>query len=355
MIQKTDLNLLPINKSAMGYINKTGISSWGGNIIYENGKYHLFASQFVNYCYVTSYRNSSEIIRAESDSPFGPFIMKQVIFPVFAHNPQIVKANDGTLLLYYIGAKYSSKETLNCTETGNDKNIDNVYDNTYPNVSNDSSSLEMLLIGEGPINMAWSKSVYGPWNTKIIIDNLDIQYSTNPAPYIFANDSVIIGVRRRWCNNGKNNIYANNTKCHNNESYADTYIMYANHWNDTYKNLTLYPNGQLFDCEDDFIFKTERGYHMLQHYDATKFGSWFAYSYDAINWNHVKINTYNATIYYTNGENETLCSRERPQIYFNDNGDFIALLNGAMRQFPNCPYGQTPTFTLIQPFAQKPK
>eukprot|EP01084_Bolivina_argentea_P253318 425469_1 len=344
------LNLLPINKSQMGYINSSGISSWGGNIIYEDGKYHLFAAQFVNYCYVTSYRNSSEIIRAESSSPFGPFVMKEVIFPVFAHNPQIVQASDGTILLYYIGATYSSTETLNCTNNTRSHQF-SITDHSYPNVTNDSNSIEMPLPGEGPINMAWSKSVYGPWNTKIIVDNLKEQWSTNPGPYIFPNDSVILAVRKR-CNGAEN--YHNN-KCANYQSYADSYIMGASHWNGTYKNISLYPNGQLFDCEDDFIFKTKRGYHMLQHYDGSKFGAWFAWSHDGIDWNHVKINTYNATIYYTDGTKEILCSRERPQIYFDENGDFVALFNGAMKQYPNCPYGNTPTFTLAQSFAKNDK
>eukprot|EP01084_Bolivina_argentea_P131551 232179_1 len=110
------LNLAPASKSHQGYFNKTngGYNSWGGKPIYSNGTYHLFAAQMVNHCTLNGWTSVSQIIRAESNNHLGPYKMKQVIFPTFAHNPQIIQANDGTYLLYYIGVP--NGKNINCTK-----------------------------------------------------------------------------------------------------------------------------------------------------------------------------------------------------------------------------------------------
>ena len=43
------LAFLP-SPAGSGYHNASGYASWGGNVLYEDGKYHLFVAQFAEKC-----------------------------------------------------------------------------------------------------------------------------------------------------------------------------------------------------------------------------------------------------------------------------------------------------------------
>ena len=52
-------------------------------------------------------------MHAVADAPEGPFAAREVVVPVFAHNPQVVRASDGTYLLFHIGGtQLASARTL---------------------------------------------------------------------------------------------------------------------------------------------------------------------------------------------------------------------------------------------------
>jgi hypothetical protein len=56
-----------------------------------------------NNCSLHDYGKVSRVVHATANSPLGPFVRQSVAIPVFAHNPQIIRHPDGTLLLYHIG------------------------------------------------------------------------------------------------------------------------------------------------------------------------------------------------------------------------------------------------------------
>ena len=71
------LNFKPLNLSK-GYHNMS-YASWGGNIIYQDDKYHLFVSEIENKCGLEYYSTNSKIIRAESESYSGPYQYSETI------------------------------------------------------------------------------------------------------------------------------------------------------------------------------------------------------------------------------------------------------------------------------------
>ena len=98
------LVLLPADKAAGLRIvdPATGeqTTTWGGGAVYdaETARWHLFASEIANSCGLNAWFPNSRVIRASSPAPDGPYTRRETILPAFAHNPQITRAHDGTLL-----------------------------------------------------------------------------------------------------------------------------------------------------------------------------------------------------------------------------------------------------------------
>jgi hypothetical protein len=90
---------------------------WGGSAIKEGRTYHLFASRWKKTGpFPEGYRQNSEIVRATSNSPFGPFRFEEVVIGErdssfwdsnMAHNPTIHKIGD-EYVLFYIGSDFTT-------------------------------------------------------------------------------------------------------------------------------------------------------------------------------------------------------------------------------------------------------
>ena len=153
---------------------------WGSSVIKgEDGKYHMFASRWskeVGFgCWVTN----SEIVRAVSDTPAGPYKFEEVVTPVrgreyfdglCTHNPRIVKYRD-KYLLYFMGTSYDFP----------------IPDKDNPNPTSENWGKAWM---NKRIGMAVSDSVYGPWKR---VDNpvieprsghWDASITSNPAPAV---------------------------------------------------------------------------------------------------------------------------------------------------------------------------
>eukprot|EP01084_Bolivina_argentea_P142152 249728_1 len=332
------LNLAPADKNRQGYLNTTagGYNSWGGRPIKVNNTYHLFAAEMENHCTLNGWTKVSQVVRAESTNHLGPYKMKQLIFPTFAHNPQITQAIDGTYLLYYIGVP--NNQTTNCTSNATSNQVDNELITDWNMIKADDNTSYPWPSG-GPIRLGWSKSIYGPWKTKTIVDSVEWHTSTNPSPYIYDNGTVLLVVARRWCDNMVNG------KCTKN--HKDTWLMYADEWNGTYKNISNQWNINHMNAEDPYIFRTKRGFHMLLHAGGPSEG-FFGYSLDGINWTEVNIDSFNQNLTYNDGTNQQLCRRQRPQLLLDDNGEPMSLWTGAMVE-GNCS-NVLQSWTLAQPF-----
>jgi predicted GH43/DUF377 family glycosyl hydrolase len=180
-----------------GGFKMDGYWVWCGSVIKgEDGKYHMFASRWPKGLpFSPHWLTNSEIVRAVSDKPAGPYKFAEVVFPPrgerywdgkMTHNPTICKSGD-TYLLYYIGTTYHGDMP------------------TPENPTTENSPLKLEAHQHERVGLATSKSVYGPWQRrdKPIIDvrpNSWEQYLiSNPAPIVMPDGRIYLfykGVER---------------------------------------------------------------------------------------------------------------------------------------------------------------
>jgi beta-xylosidase len=91
-----------------------GYFVWDGSLIRDDdGRYHLFASRWPEDKGMRRWLTDSKVVRAESDSPTGPFEFKEQLDVLneqpwaanMAHNPRTYRIGD-TYYLYYIGTHW---------------------------------------------------------------------------------------------------------------------------------------------------------------------------------------------------------------------------------------------------------
>ena len=136
-----------------------------------DGKYHLFAAQFVNNCTLAGWNPASVVVRAVADAVEGPYTYAETVLGTFHHNPTVrllSPAQSGTgkpLYVMYMIGNDREPPAADCSDRAGDPHH-----------------------LEGYITMAWSESVLGPWNRSLStlltngnIDRWDAMV-TNPAP-----------------------------------------------------------------------------------------------------------------------------------------------------------------------------
>ncbi|EIT72914.1 hypothetical protein F9C07_1178350 [Aspergillus flavus] len=311
------------NVTDPSYYGKYGNSSWGGDILQDPDDptlFHLFASQFSYGCGLSGWRPHSFIMRAESrNGPQGPYHFAETVAPAFRHNSYVFfSPADNKYLLYTIGVDAPKPEK--CQSISNTR---------WPN----------------NISVASSDSIRGPWTPfKMILNSKDPQ-STNPAPWPLwfpenPTSQIIMGVEG-------NAIFI-----------ADTWdgeykLMYTQKWNTTKYSPTW--------TEDPFFWRDKRGnWHTLTHWmidivehDGQKWPRVGAHMY-ARNltgpWYFKLHEAFNSTVAFTDGSVETLKRRERPKIFFSDDGEMtpLYLINGVQSMNES-----SRSYTLIQPIGTK--
>jgi hypothetical protein len=127
-----------------GYHNATQ-ASWGGNVVFEAGEYHLFVAQMTHSCPLDNYGSNSMVIRATSKAPGGPFSFQQIVWPAFAHNPTIRRlppspaAPKGGFVVFIIGGSPSSQKMC-----GNSSGLDSGETQTEVAANVSSGSIAVL-------------------------------------------------------------------------------------------------------------------------------------------------------------------------------------------------------------------
>jgi hypothetical protein len=189
---------------------------WGGSVIKVGSTYHLFASRWEKKgAFPEGYRQDSEIVRATSKSPLGPFKFQEIIIGErdssywdsnMAHNPTIHKIGN-EYVLFYIGSDFTT-------------------------VNKDNGNLLRR------IGYASSKSVTGPW---IRSDNPVIKAESNN-PAILDDGKKI---RLLYRDNGLKVLLAES------DNYKGPYKVI---------NENVYPESRL---EDFYMFKAGKGYHIV--------------------------------------------------------------------------------------------
>ena len=110
------LNLAPVDyANTGGGYRHPSTSTWGGNIFRNasTGRFSMLIAEMkpagtptdpgAGSCGLTTWGSNSQITHVEASSLGGPYTRKEVAVPVWAHNPIVRQAPDGTLVLWHIG------------------------------------------------------------------------------------------------------------------------------------------------------------------------------------------------------------------------------------------------------------
>ncbi|OTA98790.1 hypothetical protein M426DRAFT_325691 [Hypoxylon sp. CI-4A] len=294
------------------FYSTRGNSSWGGNIIQDrNDKdlFHLIIDQFAHGCGLSGWRPFSTVVRAESRTgPAGPYHYADELMGTFHHNVKVIwSPADQKYLMYTIGIETETPDTCRSY-----KWADNISVSSAPDIR-------------------------GPWEpSKYLLDG------TNPTPWpLWTEDNhtseVILGVE-------------------------DNFIYHANNFSSSYDLIKSMPwnTSDYSDhwTEDPFLWRDKRGnWHILCHWmiDIAERGEKYPrvgghlFSRELTgNWTFKLQAAYNTTVYFTDGGRTDYYRRERPRLYFSDDGLVtpLYLINGVQE------FNTSTSYTLIQPIGQ---
>lgn len=74
-------------------------SSWGGSILHENGTWHMFAAEMTNDCGIDYWEPNSRVVHATAPAADGPYTFESTVLAPFAHEPNAVRAPDGSWVI----------------------------------------------------------------------------------------------------------------------------------------------------------------------------------------------------------------------------------------------------------------
>ena len=195
----------------------------------------------------------------------------------------------------------------------------------------------------GRINLAYSKSVKGPWQETVILPyDADGDASAwncennNPTATIRPDGSIFLVYRADPCKASAGGGAGGG------ESLG---IATAKHWKGPYVRRAggpiVSPANKTGDHEDPFLFTDPRGhFHLITHNQGADNicgnrsdhgcgAHLFSRTGEAGSWRVGRGPVYDVGVTLANGSRATLATRQRPQIVFSDSGEPEVLLNGA--------------------------
>ena len=319
-----------------GY-NLTGeqqpISSWGGNIFPDEdpaknpNTWHMYASEFTEHCDIRHWSPNSRIIHAVSTSgPLGPYSFANEAVPAFAHNPKVLKAPDGTWLMYTIGVRLPKEKLFNCSA----------------HLNNDGKPGRTPGNLESNVTLYTSPSLTGPWTSQGVVLGEDDQGTwdedtSNPSPWILPSGEVLL--MYRGCIVGGGGCY---------HEYIG--VASAPSWRGPYTRLLKTPILRDTVAEDPSFWVDKRGhFHFLMHYipDHTRVARHaFARNYTGPWSLHTASIPYTTSVSLEGGGSIEFHKRERPYFVFNGTTP-THMITGVVSPGPWSGY-QGPSYTLIQ-------
>lgn len=303
---------------------------WCGSVILgEDGNYHMFASRWSKKLpFTPHWATNSEIVRAVSNKPEGPYEFAEVVLPArgsaywdgrMTHNPTIHRVDD-TYLLFYAGTTY--EEEMPTPEN-----------NPIPAGGTLAHPTSAKARANQRIGLATAKSVFGPWQRSDMPilsprpGKWDGLITTNPAPCVHPDGSVLL-------------IYKSAAF---QTDLLRMGVAKATHFEGTYERVCEEPIFR-FDETGDHI---EDGYvwwcQEKNHYEmlmkdmkggicGEKHGGIHALSDDGVHWRIAEQpHAYSRKVVWDNGLETLQGNLERPQLLFRDGRPthlFAATSNG---------------------------
>ncbi len=330
-----------------GGFQMEGYWVWCGSAIRaEDGRYHLFASRWPKkYPMHPGWLIASEIVRAVSDKPEGPYEFQEVITPArgaefwdgrSTHNPQIIRWKD-KYLLYYVGTTHPFRELRD--------------DETLTL----SDCRTIVARSNKRIGVAIADKITGPWRRldapvlstrPRFFDNFLV---SNPAPCVSKDGKIHLVYKARSYLKPPypDEIHG---KMLFGVAVADQpegpYIQQSD------RPLFDFPDVQF---EDPFIWEDEDGFNMIAkdmhgNVCGEKLGGLFASSQDGIHWEFRKdFLMYSRNVLWDDGVVREMGNLERPFLLFEDGKPthaFFATSDGKNGGgFSNC----TKTWNMVIP------
>jgi hypothetical protein len=321
-----------------GYIDPDYWVWCGSPIKGEDGRYHLFASRWKRELpFFAGYQVYSEIVRAESPTPAGPYRFQQVVLPArgahfwdgrMTHNPTIHFWR-GRYLLFYIGSTYE----------GPDPRPEELAAGSTKQTRESYSRIQ--------IGLAISKSVKGPWQRldEPVLSprkgKWDAAIVTNPAPCVRPDGRIVM-------------LYRSNTP-----KGLRLGIAGAERFDKPFRRLTddpiaLFSDGQ--GVEDPYLWWAGGHYEALMKdmsgaITGEKHAGVHAMSPDAMTWRlKAQPKAYSRTVRWSDGRSTVQGSLERPQILF-EKGRATHLF-AATADGPGGFHNATKTWTMVIPLAK---
>ena len=299
-----------------GGFRMKGYWVWCGSVVKgEDEHYHMFASRWPKCLPMhPGWIVASEIVRAVSDTPEGPYEFQEVVLPArgpefwdgrATHNPHIIKHKD-IYILYYVGSTHPFPDVKQCDSYGLDD--------------------PRCIVGRSNkrIGIAISKSVFGPWKRfdQPIMPTrpgkFDSFFTSNPAPCISKDGSVLLVYKARAYKEKSYEGYLHGGMTIG-VAYADNYLgSYV-----VKKDTAIFPPGKIH-IEDPFIWETEEGYELIaKDMDGNICGEKYAgihgFSENGTDWKvYEGIKTYSRKIRWDDGTEQVMGNLERPFILFQE-------------------------------------
>jgi hypothetical protein len=273
------MNFKPVT-FPQGYGVAPNISTWGGGIIYDGTKHHMFVSRMSNNCLLRAYQNNSRIDHAVSTTgAVGPYVFHDVAVNTFAHNAAPVTLHDGTYAIYHVGSGLGAPDGgNNCTAPDGDAQQRTKWANARHNAFGNAHHISF--------GIHVSSSLNGPWAA---VNHSTISACNNPAPWVHSNGTIFL-------NCGGKLLRA--------EHPAGPYTTVAAMG----PNRSTGPHG---NYEDPQIYLDKRGYfHCLYHvfrynvnssYCGDETVSAHQFSEDGFTWRMSRTQPYNNHIELTTG------------------------------------------------------
>lgn len=290
-----------------GGFRMDGYWVWGSSVIKgEDGLYHMFASRWPKALpFHPGWMIDSEVVHAVSKTPEGPYRFQDIALPArgpqywdgrSTHNPRITKYKD-TYVLFYMGSTHPFDDVSN------------------PDTVTLSSPYATVARSNKRIGIATSKSPNGPWERRDA-PVLDVKPGTfysfltsNPSPWINEDGSTVLIFKSR--------AYKSDFPY---ESDMMIGVATAPDFEGPY---TVMGNGPVLgeekggEVEDPFIWRDERGYHMLAKDQRGKVSGHrhsgvLLHSEDAIIWEVDESPVaYSKTLQWSDGKTQTMGQLER--------------------------------------------
>ena len=270
---------LPANRNA-GYRrvdHGRNTSSWGGAVLRgHDGLFHMWVSEITEHCGIGAWMENSRIVHATAATADGIYTRRDVTWPVFAHEPQVVPGPNGEFVMFFAAAARDDgglKGWCNCCRPE--------HGPCDGSTGSDDCPSARAPFGKHATFMSWSMDPNGGWSWPVKLFNRNIGGDTNFSPLILSNGSLI-GLWRKWgVGQGGSRIFLATADDWKN---ASSYTMHRYRFTPAKQQKTsatksvkrvrlvsaeLFPDLGASGTEDQFIYQdNERNFHAYFHNSA---------------------------------------------------------------------------------------